>query len=67
MTVPNRVQAPSEDWGVSFPRAARGFAEYAREYWDLNAALAYCSSCLDEIRDGERTRGAWYPDRQAWS
>ena len=66
MTLPDRAQAPSEAWTVGFPRSAAGFAEYPREYWDLNAALKFCSTCLDEILNGERTSGTWDPDLRAW-
>lgn len=66
MTLPNKVQAPSEDWVAGFPRAAADFAEYPREYWDLNAALAFCGTCLDEILDSHRTSGTWDPDRRSW-
>jgi hypothetical protein len=66
LTLPNKVQEPSEAWGVGFPRSAAGFAEYPREYWDLNFALTFCSTCLDEILDGERTSGTWDPDRRSW-
>ncbi|HET6987524.1 MAG TPA: nucleotidyl transferase AbiEii/AbiGii toxin family protein [Kribbella sp.] len=66
MTLPNKVHAPSEHWVVGFPRSAAGFAEYPREYWDLNAALTFSSTCLDEILTGERTSGTWDPDRRSW-
>lgn len=66
MTLPNQLQAPSEAWVVDFPRSAAKFAEYPREYWDLNAALHFCSTCLDEILNGKRTNGTWDPDRRSW-
>jgi hypothetical protein len=66
LTLPNTMQSPSEDWVASFPRAARGFAEYSREYWDLNAALTFCGTCLDEILNGERNTGTWHPDQNSW-
>lgn len=66
MTLPNKLQAPSENWIVDFPRAAGGFAEYSRDYWNLNAALTFCSTCLGEILNGERTSGTWDPDRRSW-
>jgi hypothetical protein len=66
MTLPTKIQAPSEDWAIAFPRAAADFAEYSREYWDLNAALAFCSTCLYEILDGKRTSGTWDPDHRSW-
>ncbi|MEV0287244.1 nucleotidyl transferase AbiEii/AbiGii toxin family protein [Kribbella sp. NPDC050820] len=65
-TLPKKVQAPSEDWFVAFPRAAAGFAEYSRKYWDLNAALTFCSICLDEVLSGERIRGIWDPHHRSW-
>jgi hypothetical protein len=66
MELPDKVQAPSGDWVAGFPRSAAGFAEYPREYWDLNAALTFCSTCLDEILTGERTSGTWNPDHRSW-
>lgn len=66
MTLPSKIQPPSEDWAVGFPRSAAGFAEYPREYWDLNAALTFCSTCLDEILMGERSTGRWDPDLRSW-
>ena len=66
MTLPNKLREPSEDWVVDFPRAAAGFAEYPRAFWDLNAALKFCGSCLDDILNGERTNGTWDPDRRSW-
>lgn len=66
MTLPNKIQSPSEDWVVIFPRAAAGFAQYPRDYWDLNAALTFCSTCLDEIINGKRTSGTWEPVRRSW-
>ena len=66
MTLPNRLRAPSGDWVAAFPRSAAGFAEYSREYWDLNAALTFCSTCLDEILNGGRTSGTWDPDHRSW-
>lgn len=66
LTLPNKVHAPSEEWVVGFPRSAAGFAEYPREYWDLNTALTFCSTCLDEILNAERTTGTWDPTRLSW-
>lgn len=66
LALPTTLRAPSEDWVVGFPRSAAGFAEYSRKYWDLNAALAFCSTCLDQILNGERTNGTWDPDRRSW-
>jgi hypothetical protein len=66
MTLPNKLREPGKDWVVDFPRAAAGFAEYPRAFWDLNAALKSCGSCLDDILNGERTNGTWNPDRRSW-
>jgi hypothetical protein len=66
IALPNRLQAPDREWNVNFPRAAAGFAEYARDYWDLAAALTFSSTCLDEILNGERTSGTWDPDLHSW-
>lgn len=66
LTLPDAVQAPSDGWVAGFPRAAAGFAEYPKEYWDLNAALAFCGDCLDDILAGRRVDGTWDPDRISW-
>ena len=66
LTLPKKIQAPSEEWVLGFPRSAAGFAEYPREYWDLNAALTFCRTSLDEILTGERTSGTWHPHRYSW-
>jgi hypothetical protein len=66
MELPDSLRAPSEAWVVGFPRSAAGFAQYPREYWDLNAALAFCDNCLDEILSGRRTNGTWNPDERSW-
>jgi hypothetical protein len=66
MTLPTTLRAPSEDWVAGFPQAATGFAEYSREFWDLNSALRFCSTCLDEVINGERTTGTWDPGRRSW-
>ncbi|WP_020391482.1 nucleotidyl transferase AbiEii/AbiGii toxin family protein [Kribbella catacumbae] len=66
MTLPNKLRAPSQDWVVGFPRSAAGFAEYSRDYWDLNAALTFCSTCLEEILTGQRTSGTWDPEHRSW-
>ncbi|MFC0627565.1 nucleotidyl transferase AbiEii/AbiGii toxin family protein [Kribbella deserti] len=66
MALPSELQAPSDGWRVEFPRAAAGFAEYSRDYWDLNAALAFCSTCLGDVLSGSRTSGTWDPDRHSW-
>ncbi|GAB3815789.1 nucleotidyl transferase AbiEii/AbiGii toxin family protein [Kribbella italica] len=66
MSLPRSVEVPGEEWGVDFPRAAAEFAEYSREYWDLNAALSFCGACLDEVLNGDRASGTWDPDRNSW-
>jgi hypothetical protein len=66
MTLPKKLRAPSEDWVVDFPRSAAGFAEYSRDYWDLNAALKFSNTCLEEVLNGERTSGTWDPDDNCW-
>ena len=66
MTLPNKIQAPSQDWIAGFSRAAADFAEYPREYWDLKAALEFCGTCLDEILGNHRTSGTWDPGHRSW-
>lgn len=66
MELPDAVQAPSAAWVTGFPRSAAGFAQFPREYWDLDAALAFCDSCLGEILNGRRTSGSWNPDERSW-
>ena len=66
MALPNKLRAPSEDWVVDFPRSAAGFAEYPGEHWDLDAALAFSGTCLNEILNGERSTGTWNPDTRSW-
>jgi hypothetical protein len=66
MTLPNKLRAPSQDWVADFPRSAAGFAEYSRDYWDLNDALTFSNTCLEEILNGDRTSGTWDPDGNCW-
>jgi hypothetical protein len=66
LSLPSKVQAPSEDWAAGFPQAAADFAEFPREFWDLNAALAFCGTCLDEILATQRTAGTWNPNHSSW-
>jgi hypothetical protein len=66
LILPNKIQAPSEDWVVGFPRSAAGFAEYPREFWALNDALTFCGTCLDDILNAERTTGTWDPTGLSW-
>jgi len=67
MSLPSMVEAPSAEWATGFPRAAGGYAEYPREFWDLPAALAFCGNCLNEVLDGRRTSGRWDPGDRAWA
>ncbi len=66
MTLPDKMQVPAEDWVTSFPKAAAAFAEYPRKYWNLAAALEYCSTCLNEVLNGERDSGTWNPQNGDW-
>jgi nucleotidyltransferase AbiEii toxin of type IV toxin-antitoxin system len=66
MVLPDKIQAPSEGWATGFARAAASFAEYPRDYWNLDAALAFCGRCLDELLAGHRTSGTWEPDQRSW-
>lgn len=66
MTLPTSMEPPADIWFTEFPRAAASFAEYPREYHDLQAALQHAGSCLNEVLDGTRTSGTWLPD-EGWS
>ncbi|GAB3935777.1 hypothetical protein GCM10029976_046530 [Kribbella albertanoniae] len=67
MRLPLMFEAPSAEWVTGFPRAAAGYAEYPREFWDLTAALEFCGKCLNEVLDGRRTGGRWDPDGSSWT
>ena len=67
LELPNSMERPSEQWVAQFPRAAANFAEYPREYWDLDAAIAFCGSCLNDVLSGSRTSGAWKPTSRSWA
>ncbi len=67
MSLPSMFETPSDEWLTGFPRAAAGYAEYPREFWELPAALAFCGKCLNEILDGRRNSGRWDPDDCAWA
>jgi len=66
MTLPTEFIAPGDAWSTAFPNAAADFAEYPPQYRDLDAALNYVGSCLNEVLSGERTSGIWDP-AQHWS
>ena len=61
MTLPAQMESPGELWESEFPKAAAEFAEYPSEYRDLDAALRYTGSCLNELLSGERKSGRWEP------
>lgn len=67
MNLPTSLLAPGRNWHQAFPAAARNFAGFPKEYWDLDAALFYCGTCLDPILTGSLDAGTWWPDTQSWA
>lgn len=67
MTLPSRMQAPSEAWFEAFPLQASTFAEYPEKLWNLDAALNAARPLLDSVLSGERASGVWNPKTHTWS
>lgn len=66
LTLPHQIESPGNLWIQEYPKAARGFAEYPREFYTLDSSLSYAGRCLNEILNGSRATGSWDPDSQAW-
>lgn len=66
LELPHKLRQPGPDWATNFPTAAASFAEYPREFWNLDAALEFAGNCLDEVLQGVRSSGRWDPTQRAW-
>ena len=65
LELPAVLQSPGPEWTRAYPALAKDTALSA-ELHRLDTALAFASTCLNQILDGTRTHGHWDPDAHCW-